>query len=277
MARIRSIKPGYFTSLDTAGSLSRDARLHFAGLWTYADDDGRGVDDPRLIKAAVWPLDEDIDSERVEELQDELARAGRIVRYEANGRRYFQVDNWHQHQKPNRPQESSIPPPDEGSKVPHASLSESAVNSHEQRSPVVEGRGEEKEGESATSHVDVSDDARRLTRLFAELAQANGHKPPARSSKANHDWLVEMDRLLRRGPPGPNEHAAPVDPTEVETVIRWCAADDFERANVASVGKLRKRYSQLRLKAVNAHASPPTEPFDRHDETPYRRESVTPR
>jgi hypothetical protein len=139
MARIRSIKPGFFTSLDTAGALSREARLHFAGLWTYSDDEGRGVDDPRLIKAAVWPLEEDIDSVDVERLQSELHRAGRIVRYEVEGRRYFQVVNWHDHQKPNRPQKSKIPAfTDESQRFSEHSLSDHGAVTDDS-SP--EGRG----------------------------------------------------------------------------------------------------------------------------------------
>ena len=43
MARIRSIKPEFFTSIPVGG-VSRDARLMFVGLWTNVDDDGRWVD-----------------------------------------------------------------------------------------------------------------------------------------------------------------------------------------------------------------------------------------
>jgi hypothetical protein len=57
MARIRSIKPEFFTSL-TIGSLSERARLAFIGIWTFVDDYGRAVDDARLVKAAVFPLDD---------------------------------------------------------------------------------------------------------------------------------------------------------------------------------------------------------------------------
>ena len=57
MARIRTIKPSFFTSL-TIASLTPEQRLTFVGLWTHVDDDGRCIYDPRLIKAALWALDE---------------------------------------------------------------------------------------------------------------------------------------------------------------------------------------------------------------------------
>jgi len=103
----------------------------------------------------------------------------------------------------------------------------------------------------------VSDDARQLTRQFAIAVKANGHPVPAPDRKAHADWLVEMDRLLRIGPPGWDGQPPSVD--EIRTVIRYATVDEFERANVQSVPKLRKRYSQLRLKALNtgpARASP---------------------
>jgi hypothetical protein len=117
MARIRSIKPEFCTS-EAIAVLSIPCRLHFAMLWTHSDDHGRGADNPRLIKAALWPLDDDVDVEQVERWQQELAAAGRLVRYEVDGRRYFQVVNWDEHQHPQKPKPSPIPAPSEGSAVP---------------------------------------------------------------------------------------------------------------------------------------------------------------
>jgi hypothetical protein len=77
MARIRSIKPEFFTSL-TIGSLSERARLAFIGIWTFVDDYGRAVDDARLVKAAVFPLDDRITVKAVAEVLDGWA-ATRLV------------------------------------------------------------------------------------------------------------------------------------------------------------------------------------------------------
>ena len=58
MARIRSIKPEFFTS-ETITALPLSARLTFIGLWTYVDDNGVGLDNELLITAAIWPLERD--------------------------------------------------------------------------------------------------------------------------------------------------------------------------------------------------------------------------
>jgi len=110
MARIRSIKPGFFVSEDVS-ALSRDARLTWIGLWTQADDHGRTKDNTRLVKAALWSLDDDVTLDDIEAHLMELAREGRIVRYVVSGRSYLAVVNWHLHQAINRPKPSSIPVP----------------------------------------------------------------------------------------------------------------------------------------------------------------------
>lgn len=109
MARIRSVKPEFFTSV-TVAELTRDARLTWIGLWTHVDDAGRCPDDPRLIKAALFALDDDLDPTAVEALLVELSTAGRIVRYEVDGRRYLEVVGFLQHQRIDRPKPSRCPP-----------------------------------------------------------------------------------------------------------------------------------------------------------------------
>jgi hypothetical protein len=112
MARIRTIKPEFFTSL-TLARVSLGARLTFIGLWTYCDDQGRGKDEPRLVKAAIWPLEDGIPAGEVDAHLAELAEAGLIQRYEAEGQHYLAVRNWGEHQRIDRPKESAIPAPPE--------------------------------------------------------------------------------------------------------------------------------------------------------------------
>jgi hypothetical protein len=101
MARIRSIKPEFFTSL-TIADLTPEQRLTFIGLWTHVDDEGRCVDDARLIKAAIWPLD-DRTAADIEGDLGVLSESSLILRYTLNRKRYLAVRGWSEHQKINRP------------------------------------------------------------------------------------------------------------------------------------------------------------------------------
>lgn len=109
MARIRTIKPEFFTSL-TISSLPFRARLTFVGLWTQVDDSGRWVDDARLVRAAIWPLD-DVTLSDVEDDLKEIASKHLITRYEVAGRRYLHVRGLNEHQRINKPTPSKLPAP----------------------------------------------------------------------------------------------------------------------------------------------------------------------
>jgi hypothetical protein len=109
MARIRTIKPEFFTSL-TIASLPIEARLTFIGLWTHADDEGRCVDDTRLIRAALWPLDD----RSFGDVEKDLSRARRrLTDSPIPGRReaLFGGLRVAEHQRINRATKSRIPHP----------------------------------------------------------------------------------------------------------------------------------------------------------------------
>lgn len=109
MPRIRTYKPEFFTSEDVS-VLPFRARLTWLGLWTQCDDHGRTKDNVKLIKAAVWPLD-DVSLRDVEEDLSTLDGRGRIVRYTVSDVRFLAVVNWHFHQSVNRPGKPKFPAP----------------------------------------------------------------------------------------------------------------------------------------------------------------------
>jgi hypothetical protein len=111
--RIRTIKPEFWTSL-TVASLPLPVRLTFIGLWNFSDDEGRSVFEPRLLKAAVWPLDDEITAADVGSHLAALARVGLVSMYEVEGRQYVQVSSWTEHQKVEKKRTSALPPPPRG-------------------------------------------------------------------------------------------------------------------------------------------------------------------
>jgi hypothetical protein len=136
MARIRSIKPEAFTS-ETLSSLDYFTRWTFAGLWTYFDDHGYGRADARLIRAALFPLDDDATVSKVQKAVTALEEAECLCRFEVDGRTYLHAPNWSNHQKVNRPSASKIPPCPEHDNGPtgevlstHAALTEDSVSAH---------------------------------------------------------------------------------------------------------------------------------------------------
>lgn len=109
--RIRTIKPSFWKDLDIC-SLPIPVRLHYIGLWNYADDEGRGIDEPRLLKGELWPMDDTVTAKKIESFMAALQASGRIIRYDSEDTEHlFQIRNWSLHQVISRPQESVFPPP----------------------------------------------------------------------------------------------------------------------------------------------------------------------
>jgi len=109
MARIRSVSPGLRTS-ETAAEWDREARYAWVLLWGYLDDYGRGVDNPKVIAADCFPLDDDVTSQLMGHWLDTFEAAGSTCRYEFEGKRYLHVLNWSDHQKPQHPSKARIVP-----------------------------------------------------------------------------------------------------------------------------------------------------------------------
>lgn len=107
MARARNIKPGFFKNEELA-ELSPLTRLLFAGLWTLADREGRLEDRPKRIRAEILPYDDG----SVDEMLNELHRAGFILRYSSGDKRLIQIENFSKHQNPHcKEPDSTIPAP----------------------------------------------------------------------------------------------------------------------------------------------------------------------
>lgn len=108
MARIRSIKPEFFTDEDIA-RLDPLYRLAFVGLWCQADRAGRLEDRPARLKVQVLPYD----TVDFEEVLNALVGARFVQRFTGpDGRAYLQVRTFEEHQRPRDDEaESKIPVP----------------------------------------------------------------------------------------------------------------------------------------------------------------------
>lgn len=111
MARIRSAKPDFWSD-PLMCSLQRDVRFTYKGLWEVcADDHGRFLADARVIKGAVWPMDDDIKLGKIEQWLQLLAEKDRIQLYIVHGVRYGFIRKWLDHQRVSHPKDSRHPAP----------------------------------------------------------------------------------------------------------------------------------------------------------------------
>lgn len=175
MARIRTIKPEFFTSDDVC-ALSPLARLLFIGCWCEADREGRLEWRPRTLKRKYLPED-DCDADAV---CSELVSRGLIVLYEQG---FAYVSGFAKHQVINlREAQSKLPEPP-------------AVTCNAHASPAITpGKGKEGKGKEE---------------------QPNGCSPaergkPKRKTRLPEDWSATaelLDYARAQGCPDPSDTA----------------------------------------------------------------------
>jgi hypothetical protein len=148
MARIRTIKPSFYTSEDLS-SLPEVTHYGMAsGLLTYADDEGYFNANEGLIRAALFPLREP--SVSVHEMLTQLSSVSYLrLGSTPDGKRYGLIVKFDEHQRVNRPTPSKIkelPIQWDDSLTTHGALTEPSP---------LERKGKERNKEAAAPRVDL--------------------------------------------------------------------------------------------------------------------------
>lgn len=92
--------------------LSMMERLIWIGLLTCsADDQGRLLDNSRLIHSQLFPVD-DVNDSQIDQAITKFSRDSKILRYSADGRKLIQIRNWWRYQSPRWCGKSKYKPPE---------------------------------------------------------------------------------------------------------------------------------------------------------------------
>lgn len=101
MARIRTIKPDFFTS-DDIGELSEKARLLYIALWTQVDCEGKCKFARTKLMTQCMPFD----MSSFDSTLDELAANGHCIVFEDDGIKILYLPTFTEHQKPHHTESS---------------------------------------------------------------------------------------------------------------------------------------------------------------------------
>jgi hypothetical protein len=114
MARIRTVKPEYWSSPDTAACDDPWARLLFIAMWNWADDNGRGTANPKELAGFAFPNDDKIEPADVRRMLGGIRRAFGVDFYRVDGRPYYSIASWDRHQKIDKRGQGKHPGPEQG-------------------------------------------------------------------------------------------------------------------------------------------------------------------
>lgn len=129
MARKRMIDPGIWSSEDFS-KLTSFSKLVFIGLFSLADDEGRGKANPSYLKSMLFPYEEGIRSADIKKTLQEIASTMSVIFYTHDEKEYYALKSWGRFQTINRPSPSDIPAPASDSVSTHRGLSEDSVSAH---------------------------------------------------------------------------------------------------------------------------------------------------
>jgi hypothetical protein len=187
MARIRTIKPGFFRHeglYEAERETGLPLRVAFVGLWTAADREGRFKWKPRELKLDALPFDE-VDFSRV---LDALLTRGHIVKYAIGDAVYGCIPSWSNHQIiNNREAVSEIPPP-----LPTLEdFTRAARVDHATGTPLkqLQGEGKGREGERKE---DMAETGQAGLPLSSPPADANGVQTSQPKDECPHQAIIAL-------------------------------------------------------------------------------------
>lgn len=200
MARMRTVKPEFFRSA-TIGKLKRDTRLLFIGMWTEADDHGRGLAEPRHLAGAIFPFDRDMTERKIRACLRELeqvvcadGKRGLVILYESSGTIYYAIRSWW-HQKINRRGDARYPEP-----PPDNLFTDDSVNGGPPNHPPGSLNG--------------------TRQVSGHRAQGSGHRDLDPEGVANELESVSNDATSDRSPNPDTSHPDPKLKHAVELLVR---------------------------------------------------------
>lgn len=118
MARIRTIKPEFWDS-PGVGRASLRARLFFIAMWNYADDWGIGDGHPLRLLSFAFPNDEspDVEPRNFRLLAREVSECFDVLWYEVDGRAFYEIPSWEEHQRTEKKARRKNPPSDQANSL----------------------------------------------------------------------------------------------------------------------------------------------------------------
>ncbi|WP_152531582.1 hypothetical protein [Mycobacterium sp. UM_CSW] len=159
-----------------------DARLVLAGLWSYVEDNGVGLDNAGLIAAQLFAFDDPATVvPRVAKAVDRLHAKGHVRRYEADVEgvrlKLIEVADWSSWQKPDKPTPSPYPP----------STSANAVESDSRAAREPFATNSRQEGGDRSLELGVRRGVGRAAREPSANHSRDPHAPPPRKCPKHID------------------------------------------------------------------------------------------
>ena len=199
MARIRSVKPEFWDSPDTARASLR-CRLFYIAMWNWADDWGIGDANAGRLVSFAFPNDDDISAADYPTLRREVSECYGVQFYEVAGRQFYAIPTWETHQRTEKKARRSNPGPEDADSPGNTRESNRPTHSGglsdtQPRIPARgKGEGGSGKGEVGSKDLSTSGEREREIELF-DMAWKSWPKKTKRSLA-----LAKFKTVVKKNP-----------------------------------------------------------------------------
>lgn len=188
MARIRSLKPEFWSDEKLAKRVSRDARMLYLGLWNLADEHGRVRGSLHYLKSQVFMYDDDLTNDDVGRLVAELVAAERVQRYVVDDETYLHLPKLSKHQRlePSKAESRHPKPPEIVQADPHP---DDSLRGESERGDNLPGKSSSGMEHVAGSMLPVAGSMEQGS-VSARDAETPAPKASTRGTRLAPDWQL---------------------------------------------------------------------------------------
>jgi DNA replication protein DnaD len=156
VARRRMIDPNFWMSEDV-GKLSIFERLMLIGMFSNADDEGKGRANLPLLRSMIFPYDD----VQISEMETAISNVRKFIHldlYEVDGNKYYKFERWKKWQRVDKPSKSIIPDVGENNSKNDSesdSKNDSGAKEKKRREDNIKENKTNKEGISSNSNFNI--------------------------------------------------------------------------------------------------------------------------
>lgn len=199
------------------------ARLLYTWMLAHLDVNGCYYADPVIVKNTIFPWREDIKADMVSKWLDEMDELNLIKRYNSAGHYLIYPDFEDKQPKIQRDREgkTDIPPPTEEQLLSNSCVTPTQIKLKE---------------------VKVKEDKvpTEVETFLSELLKTKILENNPKARVKENGWWKDVGLMISDDKRTPEE---------IKQIIIFSQKDDFWKCNILSMGKLRKQFDRLTLKA----------------------------
>lgn len=210
----RQVKADFWRDTEIISAFSIPGRMFYQGLWHLADDSGCLENDILSFKLHLFPLDNDITPDIIQEWVDKLIQMGKAIPYEAEGKKCLYLKNFHKHQTLKNPAPPTVPLPPWITWQPYRSNSRAGKyiigEITDEKPPVEDIRQPEEEPDLQPSYNVLTDD-------LQSPSNHNHNQEPIYDDE-EEDHARARGEIIRQFE---SEFGRPLSPIEAQEIARW--------------------------------------------------------